>query len=92
MKYSIGELIYVIKSGEFKEIVDSEFICGVELYYMSDKTAYPVDELYEFKKLTSKEELNKKLLDNKERIVNLIDYEKVSKNWSNWFLKKINDK
>lgn len=91
MKYSIGELIYVIKSGEFKEIVDSEFICGVELYYMSDRTAHPVDELYEFKNLKSKEELNKKLLDNKERIVNLINYEKVSKNWSDWFLKKFND-
>lgn len=87
MKYSIGESVYVIKSGEFKTIVDSEFICGIELYYMSDLTSFPLEQLTKFKNLKSREELDKKLSDNKERIVNLINYEKVSKNWSEWFLK-----
>lgn len=91
MKYSIGESVYVVKSGEFKKIVDSEVINEVELYYMSDSTVYPLNELTIFKKINSKEELNKKLLDNKERIINLIDYKKVSKNWSNWFLKNSNN-
>jgi hypothetical protein len=43
--YKVNEIVNVIKTGEVKEIIDFETVCGIELYYMSDKTAYPVDEI-----------------------------------------------
>ena len=45
MVYKINNRVFVCKTNEFKTIIDSERIGDVELYYMSDKTAYPVDEL-----------------------------------------------
>lgn len=92
MRYKIGDLVTVIKTNEIKTIIDCEIISNVELYYMSDSTAYPSHELTKFKNLNSKEELEKKLLDNKELIINLIDYEKRIKNWSDWLLKNSNNK
>jgi hypothetical protein len=38
-------IVSIIKTGEIKEIIDFETICGVEVYYMSDKTAYPIDDI-----------------------------------------------
>lgn len=43
--YKINDKVFVCKTNEFKTIIDSEMVGDVELYYMSDKTAYPVDEL-----------------------------------------------
>jgi hypothetical protein len=45
MKFKINDKVFVFKKNEFKTIIDSELIENVELYYMSDKTAYPVEEL-----------------------------------------------
>jgi len=45
MMYKINDKVFVCKTNEFKTIIDSEMVGDVELYYMSDKTAYPVDEL-----------------------------------------------
>lgn len=45
MMYKINDKVFVCKTNEFKTIIDSEIVGDVELYYMSDKTAYPVDEL-----------------------------------------------
>jgi len=40
MKFSINEVVFIPSHGQTKTIVDSELICGVEVYYMSDKTSY----------------------------------------------------
>jgi hypothetical protein len=50
--YKVNEIVNVIKTGEVKEIIDFETICGIELYYMSDKTAYPVGEIISVDELT----------------------------------------
>ena len=92
MRYSIGDSVYIVKTGEFKKIVDCEFICNVELYYMSDYTAYPIESLTKVKPISSREELDEILSKNKDTIINLIDIEKTGTNWANWFLKKTQDK
>jgi hypothetical protein len=45
MVFKINDSVFVPKMNEIKKIIDSEIVSDVELYYMSDKTAYPVDEL-----------------------------------------------
>ncbi len=90
MKYSIGDSVYVIKTGEFKKIIDFEVICDIELYYMSDLTSFPCNELTKFKNITSREEIEQKILNNKDAIMSLIDFDKVADNWAKWFLKKSN--
>ena len=45
MEYNNGEKIIVVSNAEIKTIIDSEIINGIELYYMSDKTAYPLDQI-----------------------------------------------
>lgn len=43
--YKVKDEVTIIKTGEVKQIIDFETVCGVEVYYMSDKTSYPVDEI-----------------------------------------------
>lgn len=45
MKYNINQTVFVYSVKQFKTIVDCEIVGNTELYYMSDKTAYPVDDL-----------------------------------------------
>lgn len=55
MKYHINETVHIINSNEQKTIIDYEFIEGIHLYYMSDKTSYPECELvsdYEVRKIS----------------------------------------
>jgi hypothetical protein len=55
MKYSINEIVHIIDSNEQKTIIDYEFIEGIHLYYMSDKTSYPECKLisdYEVRKIS----------------------------------------
>jgi hypothetical protein len=87
MRYSIGDSVYVIKTGDLKEIIDFELICDTELYYMSDLTSFPCEQLTKFKEIPSQELLQKKISDNEDVIMSLIDFEKVSKNWTDWFFK-----
>lgn len=44
--YKVNDLVEIMETGEIKQIIDFEAVCGVEVYYMSDKTAYPVDEIF----------------------------------------------
>jgi|688.fasta_scaffold538925_2 hypothetical protein len=85
MRYSIGDSVYIVKTGEFKKIVDCEFICNVELYYMSDYTAYPIESLTKVKPISSQEELSELISKNKDVIINLIDYDKIGKKWADNF-------
>ena len=87
MKYSIGDSVYVIKTRDLKKIIDFETIYDVELYYMSDLTAFPCEQLTKVKDIISQELLQKKISDNEDVIMSLIDFEKVSKNWTDWFFK-----
>ena len=91
MKYSIGDSVYVIKTGEVKKIIDFEVICEIELYYMSDSTSFPCNMLTKFKNIVSREDLEKKISNNKDIIIGLIDFEKVVDNWAKWFLKNSNN-
>jgi hypothetical protein len=43
--FKVNDCVFVSKTNEIKKIIDFEIIFGVELYYMSDKTAFPVDDL-----------------------------------------------
>jgi hypothetical protein len=45
MVFNINDSVFVLKTNEIKKIIDSEIVSEIELYYMSDKTAYPIDEL-----------------------------------------------
>ena len=57
--YEINDKVRVIKTGEIKQIIDFETVCGVEVYYMSDKTVHPIDEIMFLDKL-GENEINKK--------------------------------
>jgi hypothetical protein len=43
--FKVNDTVFIAKTNEIKTIIDFEIVCGVELYYMSDKTAFPVDDL-----------------------------------------------
>ena len=91
MKYSIGDSVYVIKTGEVKKIIDFEVICEIELYYMSDSTSFPCNMLTKFKNIVSREELEKKIFDNKDVIMGLIDVDKAANNLVRYILKNSNN-
>jgi hypothetical protein len=82
MKYKIGDLVTVIKTNEIKTIVDCEIILGIDIYYMSDISSYSEDELL---KITTEEIFMRKLKNNKENIINLIDYKLIGRNWAEWY-------
>ena len=82
MKYKIGDLVTVIKTNEIKTIVDCEIILGIDIYYMSDISSYSEDELL---KITTEEIFMRKLKNNKENIINLIDYKLIGRNWAKWY-------
>jgi len=88
MKYSIGDSVCVIKTNEIKKIIDFEFICDVEIYYMLDNTSYSLSEICEVRIV---ENINKLITENEEKIINLIDslidYKLIGRNWSKWLKK-----
>ena len=43
--FKVNDSVFISKTNEIKKIIDFEIVFGVELYYMSDKTAFPVDDL-----------------------------------------------
>ena len=45
MEFKINENVFVFNEGKHKIILDSEIIADTEIYYMSDGTAYPLNEL-----------------------------------------------
>ena len=82
MRYKIGDLVTVIKTNEIKTIIDCEIISGIDIYYMSDISSYSEDELL---KITTEEIFMCKLKNNKEKIINLIDYKLIGRNWAEWY-------
>jgi len=84
MKFLIGEKVFTQKEGIEKNIIDSEIINKVEIYYMSDKTSYSETQL-----VSDGENFIKKLSDNKEKIISLINYDKVTDNMVKWYKNKI---
>lgn len=80
--YKIGDLVKVVKTNEIKTIIDCENILDVDIYYMSDITSYSENQLL---RMTTEEILMVKLENNKEKIINLIDYKKIGKNWAEWY-------
>jgi len=82
MMYKIGDLVKVVKTNEIKTIIDCENILDVDIYYMSDITSYSENQLSQ---MTTEEIFMVKLEDNKEKIINLINYEKIGKNWAEWY-------
>lgn len=45
MEFKINENVFVFTAGKCKTILDSEIIGDIEIYYMSDGTAHPLDDL-----------------------------------------------
>lgn len=43
-KYNIGDIVYNPNS-LMVEVIDREIVCGINLYYTSDKTSYPENML-----------------------------------------------
>ena len=82
MTYKIGDLVKVLKTEEVKTIIDCENILGVDIYYMSDITSYSENQLL---RMTIEEIVMVKLENNKEKIINLIDYKKIGNNWAEWY-------
>ena len=82
MTYKIGDLVKVLKTEEVKTIIDCENILGVVIYYMSDITSYSENQLL---RMTIEEIVMVKLENNKEKIINLIDYKKIGNNWAEWY-------
>lgn len=82
MKYKIGDLVTVIGTNEMKTIVDCEVISSINIYYMSDISSYSEDQLLQ---ITTEEVLMYKLKNNKDKIINLIDYKTMAKNWAKWY-------
>lgn len=80
--YKIGDLVKVVKTNEIKTIIDCENILDVDIYYMSDITSYSENQLL---RMTTEEILMVKLENNKEKIINLIDYKKIGNNWAEWY-------
>lgn len=81
MKYEIGQLVFVYEENKFKKIIDSELIENIEIYYMSDKTAYPSNKLIKMNELETKESLDDFLLKNRKRILSLINKDVIQENW-----------
>lgn len=48
MKYKIGDKISIVCSNKQLEIIDSEIIDGIVLYYTNDGKAYPENMLKKF--------------------------------------------
>ena len=82
MMYKIGDLVKVVKTNEIKTIIDCENIWDVDIYYMSDISSYSENQLL---RMTTEEILMVKLENNKEKIINLIDYKKIGNNWAEWY-------
>ena len=82
MIHKIGDLVKVVKTDEVKTIVDCETILGINIYYMLDITSYSENQLSQ---MTTEEIFMVKLENNKEKIINLINYEKIGKNWAEWY-------
>ena len=80
--YKIGDLVKVVKTNEIKTIIDCENILDVDIYYMSDISSYSENQLL---RMTTEEILMVKLENNKEKIINLIDYKKFGNNWAEWY-------
>ena len=80
--YKIGDLVKVVKTNEIKTIIDCENILDVDIYYMSDISSYSENQLL---RMTTEEILMVKLENNKEKIINLIDYKKIGNNWAEWY-------
>lgn len=45
MKYNINDTVRVVENNSIKKIIDFEYIEGVNLYYMSDLTSYPEENI-----------------------------------------------
>lgn len=45
MNFQQNEKCVVFPERKIKTIIDHEFICDIQLYYMSDFTAYPEDKV-----------------------------------------------
>jgi len=43
-KYNIGLEVFT-PTNDIVEVIDYEYVCGIELYYTSDGSAYPEDKL-----------------------------------------------
>ena len=80
--YKIGDLVKVVKTNEIKTSIDCENILDVDIYYMSDISSYSENQLL---RMTTEEILMVKLENNKEKIINLIDYKKIGNNWAEWY-------
>lgn len=53
MRYNINQSVVIKKCKTIKQVSDSEVICGVIIYYMSDKTSYSESEI-----LSTQEDFN----------------------------------
>lgn len=82
MKYKIGDLVIVIKTNEMKTIIDCEIISGINIYYMSDISSYSENQLL---KIITEENFMYHLKNNKDKIIDLIDYKSIGKNWAEWY-------
>jgi hypothetical protein len=54
MKYNINESVITLTCKSVKEIIDSEVILGVEMYYMSDNTSYSSEQLIDLDSFLNK--------------------------------------
>lgn len=84
MKYKINELVYVNNTNVPKNIVDSENICGVEIYYMSDNTSYSKEQIIMI--YNEFQLLSEHIGNNRKKIIKLIDTDSIAQNLSNFVI------
>jgi hypothetical protein len=82
MKHKIGDLVKILKTNEVKTIIDCENILDINIYYMMDVTSYSESQLSQ---MTNEEIFMSELENNKEKIINLIDYKKIGRSWAEWY-------
>jgi hypothetical protein len=50
MEHRPGEVVILFSTKDFKKIVESEIIGGVEIYYMDDSTSYASSQIFSAEK------------------------------------------
>ena len=85
MKYKIGQFITIKNTGEVKKVLDYENILGTNIYYMSDISSYSEDQI---ENSTTEKVFTTQLEIHKEKIHDLIDYQKLVNSMAKWYFKK----
>lgn len=89
MKHKVNDIVKITNTDQFKTILESESIDGIEIYYMTDNTSYSGSQIEGIN--YSEKQIKSMLVGKSEYIISLIDFDKVIENakiWNNKYYPK----